>query len=193
MNLSTRDKWMCAVLPALLTTIVMQRGCVRPINRDIEALQAQIQKQGPLSTRKAALKQAEAENVQLQALVNAKKIPSANNAVAPAAGGAFNRTLALEQISRLCEAGKLTLISSGPDTTAKLPPSIEQAAAVLCKPTDPLLPQVWKLEIRGPYVAMVEFLKSLGNAPVMVVPINLGMQPDANETAPISWTLSVWL
>jgi hypothetical protein len=194
MTLTPRDKWMCAVLPALLTIIVAQRAYIHPVNREIEALRKQIQAQGPLAARQAALKQAEAENSQLAALMKARSTPAtpAQNGHA-ATAHAFNRTLSLEQISKLCEAGNLTLISSSADASPKLPPTLAQAAKVLIKPGDPSSPQVWRLELRGGYIEMMEFLDRLAQAPSLVVPLNIGMQPDADETMPITWTLSVWL
>lgn len=193
MNLTPRDKWMCAVLPALLTGIVCQIAFTRPLARESDALAAQIQKQGPLAVRKAALKQAENEHDQLEDIIAAKRKSLAGGGAAGGSETGFNRTVTLQQISKLCETGGLTLMSSAPEPGAKLPPSVDAAAKVLVKPAEASAPQVWRLELRGSYTDMLEFLDGLAAVSSLVVPLTVGMQPDADENNPISWTLSIWL
>lgn len=186
MNLSPRDKWMCAIIPALLTGLIYQYAFIHPVGVDIESIQKRLDTQGPLAARQAALKQAEADHAQLLHRVADMKKPGITRLH-------FNRTAALQQISKLCESGGLTLVSSSPDTAAKLPPSIDQVASLLASPADSLPPQIWRLELQGSYPAMVEFLDGLGATPTLVVPLNLGLQPNAEDTRPLNWTVSVWL
>jgi hypothetical protein len=182
---------MCAVLPALLTGIILQAAVTHPLERENENLERQIKAQGPMPARQAMLKQLDAENAQLEKIANEKR--KALKEGSPAGKAGFNRTVALQQISRLCEDGGLLLVSSAPDPSTKLPPAMAEAAKVLLRPGDASQPQVWRLEMRASYGEFLKFLNDLAGVPPMVVPLNLGMQPDPNEDNPISWTLTVWL
>jgi len=190
LNLTPRDKWMCAVLPALLTGIIFQMALTHPLDRENEGLEKQIKAQGPIAARQSALKQLDAENAQL-ARIAAEKRKGVQGGTEGKPG--FDRTVALQQISRLCEDGGLILVSSAPDPSTKLPATFADTAKILLKPTDSSQPQVWRLEMRGSYGEFLKFLNQLASVPSLVVPLNVGMQPDANEDNPIRWTLTVWL
>jgi hypothetical protein len=187
MNLSSRDKWMCAVLPALLTAIICQTAFTHPLQRENDALAGQIRAPGSLPMRQAELRQLESDHAQIvEAVAQKRKALSA-------AGAGFNRTVALQQISKLCEQNHLALVSSAPDASTKLPPPIAEAAKVLVTERDTDAPQIWRLELRGSYGDFLQFLNGLGAVPPLIVPLNLSMQPDPNEDHPISWSLTVWM
>jgi len=187
MKLSMREKWMAALVPAIITGLIYQRFYQSPAQTDIEGLQKQIQSQGPLTARVAASRDAEAEHGRLERLLAAKRKPETSGRAS------FNRTAALQQISKLCETGGLTLLSSSPQATAKLPPSIEQVQGILVRPDEPFPPQVWRLELQSSYTGMIDLLDGIARAPLLVIPLNVGMQPDPDETRPLVWTLTVWM
>lgn len=189
MKLSLREKWMAALLPAIVTGLIYQFGWMRTAKTDADGLRKQIQTQGPLAARTAALQHENSEHGRLERLLATRRQPPTGPGQLPD----FNRTAALQQISKLCEAGGLTLLASSPDNGGKLPPSVEQVAKFLVRPGDPAAPQVWRLDLQSSYAGMVELLDGLSEAPQLIVPLGVTMQPNADETQPLIWSLTVWM
>ncbi len=191
MKLTPRDRWICAILPALLTVIICQAAFTHPLARENEALTQQIRTQGPLAMRQAGLRQAESEHTQLAEALAKKR----QNLIGGAAGGqlGFDRSVALQQVSKLCKDNNLALLSSSPDATVKLPAPMADMAKTLPATSESSAPRVWRLEMRGSYGDFHKFLHDLAAVPPFIIPLTLGMQPDPNEENPTSWTLTVWL
>jgi hypothetical protein len=183
--MTARDKWLAAALPALLTLLIGWFFFLRPASREIAALRQRVENQGPLSTRQALAKAAQAECAELEKSVAEKRR-------APAAeDGVFDRNWAMQQVSLLCAAHSLSLNSTAPEQNGKLPPELQEASAAMTG--NATLPQVWRIELSGPYPGMVKLLDGLQRAKPLIIPLNLSMETGKNERQPAKWVLTLWL
>jgi hypothetical protein len=185
--MSIRDKWLAAVLPALVTLLAGWIFFLRPASRELAGLRQRVENQGPLSARQTLLLSARTERLNLEKMIAIKRAAAAGEA------GAFDRNGAMQQVSRLCAAHNLSLNAAAPEPGGKLPRALQEAAAALSRMEDGVPPQVWRIELDGSYPGVVRLLEALGKTKPLIVPLNLSMEAGKNERNPAKWTISLWL
>jgi hypothetical protein len=196
MRLNARDQWLCAVLPAVITVGIYLVVAVRQDRHVLAPLRKQLRALGITANSLQTLEQVQAENRRLEAELRA--LSPDGKAPDPAdrtgdADPAAAQTPALRQVTRLCEAGGITLLASAPDPDCRLPEMLQQALRPAAGSGHPPVPQIWRLELRGPYPAMVTLIESLPRGEPRVVPVGITMRPRTDDAQSIGWILTIWI
>lgn len=185
-KLTVREQWMLAALPAVIVLLCYYTLSARPAAAEREKFAKQVAAFAPLPARQTQLRAAEEQRNQLATRVATQTRP------APSPEMTFDRDRALQVTSQLCEKHQLVLISSGLDPVVKLPVALQEAASA-AQIAGGSTPQIWRFELRGGYLGVMEMLEEArGKAPLMV-PLCLSMQPAPDERKPPTWILSLWL
>lgn len=182
-----REKLLLSTLPALGLMLFGWLIFLNPADRAVKVLRRRVEGQGPLSAKQAQIARAKTDHADLQrALESRLNAPSENESV-------FDRNFAMQQVSQLCAAQRLSLNAATLDAAAQLPPSLREATALLTRNGNTTPPQVWKIELTGSYVGIVNLLHGLEKTKPLIVPLNLSMQTGKNERQPLKWVLTLWL
>lgn len=196
MNLTERDKWLCAILPALLMLAVYGWVIARPVLRENAAMRAELRMQEPPKMRDERLAAARAEGGRLVEELAALRVETAGME-SPATAGASpeaaarNRASVLRMLSDLCGPSGARLVSAqrqesggagGGDGGGGLLERMKWTAA-----------QPWRLELRGTYGGMARWLEALSELGVQALPTGLDMDPGTEAASPASWTLDMWI
>lgn len=184
--LTTRDKWLAAALPALITLLGGWIFVARPAARELATLRLRVENQGALSTRLAMAERAQLERGELEKLLN-----DSRNAV-PEADGVFDRNLAMQQVSVLCTTHGLSLRATSPEPNGKLSPAFQEAAAALLRLPNATEPKVWRIELSGSYPGVLKLLRDLQKSKSIIVPLNLSMEASDDGRNPANWILTLW-
>lgn len=185
-TLTTRDRWLAAMLPAMLTLLIGWFFFLRPAQKEVNSLRQRVENQGPASARQPLVTRAQAE-----AAAVAKSIADLREA--QPAGAVFDRNWAMQQASLLCAAHGLSLNSSSLEAGGRLPPALQESTAALLRAPGSTPPQVWRLELTGSYPGIVNLLGGLAKTEPLIIPLNLSMEADKNERRPSRWVLTLWL
>ena len=186
--LSLRDRWLAAALPALVILLVGWVFYLRPAEKAISLLAQRVENQGSLQAKQDMISLARNQQASLETTV--AQLRDAR----PPAGVVFNRNLAMQQISRECDAHGLSLTETKLNPSdAQLPAALRTAALSLNHPPGATLPQIWQIELTGTYGNVMKLLGGLQDADALIVPLNLSMTTDKRERKPTSWTLTLWL
>ncbi|RYD82788.1 MAG: hypothetical protein EOP84_08900 [Verrucomicrobiaceae bacterium] len=186
-QLTTRDKWLAAALPAMVTLLAGWLFVTRPAGRELSILRQRVESQGPLATQLALVVRAQEERSDLEKLITEKR-----NAV-PEDEAVFNHNLALQQVSVLCATHGLSLNSTLPETGGRLSSPLEEASVSLRRAPNATQPQVWRIELSGHYPSILKLLQDLQRTKPLIVPLNLSMQANKNVRKPATWVLTLWL
>ena len=187
-TLSTRDRWLAAALPAIAVFLAGWVFYLRQAAKEVSLLERRVENQGPLQARQDLVSRARAGQAGLENTVARFRDAS------PPAGAVFNRSLALQHISRLCETHRLNLSETKLEPgDGKLPAALKTAALSLTNSTAGTPPQVWRIGLGGSYSNVMKLLEGLQQAEALIVPLNLSMQADKNERKPATWALTLWL
>ena len=184
-TMTTRDKWLAAALPALITLFVGWLFFLRPASRELAGLRQRVENQGALSNRQALVAAAQLERTDLEKDIAEKRRSPAKE------GGVFDRNWAMQQVSLLSAAHGLSLNATAPDPAGKLPPVLQEATAAMTPHATP--PQVWRIELTGAYPGVVKLLTGLQKSKPLIIPLNLSMEIGKNERHPAKWVLTLWL
>ena len=180
-TLSTRDRWLAAALPAVAVFLAGWVFYLRPAAKEVSLLERRVENQGPLQARQDLVSRARAGQAGLENIVARLRDAS------PPAGAVFNRSLALQHISRLCETHRLNLSETKLEPgDGKLPAALKTAALSLTNNTA-------AIGLGGSYANVMKLLEGLQQAEALIVPLNLSMQADKNERKPATWALTLWL
>lgn len=183
--MTTRDKWLASILPALVTLLIGWIFFLRPSGRELTNLRQRVENQGPLIARQALVTRAQVDLADLEAAIAARR------SVAPTEDGVFDRNAAMQQVSVLAAASELSLNAAALEPGGRLPPALQEATAALAQHATP--PQVWRIELTGNYPGVVKLLGGLQKAKPLIVPLSLSMEADKNERKPAKWVLTLWL
>jgi hypothetical protein len=191
-----RERWLCAALPAVITILIYQALQVKPWRREIVVLRAELKHQKAAGDQGARLERARAENGRLTQELHDLRAAAAAKAGAVTNGTGFaaaGRATSLREVSRLCEQSGVTLIYATPAADARLP--ADTLAAIRTLPGKPGWDEaeVWQLDLRGTYPAMVRLLEALSTSGSLIVPAGISMAPAADEAKPNSWKLTLWI
>jgi hypothetical protein len=183
MNLSTRDKWLLAILPAILTVMAyffLQAG---PAQRNLAAALAQLDKERAAPTSARALATAGAERDRVEDALLAAREKAHQLSTAQPTGvhlPAEERGQALRTISDAMSAQGLFLVQSERVLTDEAPPLLKRTMEALDKlPTVRKVPapQLWKFEVWGSYPDFATLCERLAKSDEFVVPLSMSMAP----------------
>ncbi|MFZ4765122.1 MAG: hypothetical protein ACOYMN_09230, partial [Roseimicrobium sp.] len=129
--MTTRDKWLAAVLPALVTLLVGWVFFLRPANRELANLRQRVLNQGSLSAKQELAARVQAERAALaKALAERRAAP-------PTETGVFDRNAAMQQVSLLCAEYGLSLNATALERGGQLPPALQESTAALSRNATP--------------------------------------------------------
>jgi hypothetical protein len=196
MKFGPRERWLCAALPAVITILICQALLVRPWRREIVVLRAELKHQKAAGDQGGRLERARAENRRLtQELRDLRDAADAKaGAITNGTGfAAAGRAASLREVTRLCEQSGVTLIYATPAADARLPADTLAAIQTLQGKSGWDEAEVWQLDLRGTYPAMVRLLEALSTSGSLIVPAGISMAPAADEAKPNSWKLTLWI
>ena len=184
---TTREKWLVSLLPAFGVFFLGWLIFLRPAERTVTEMRDRVEKQGPISAKRALVAQAQTERVALEkAVATRRTAPAGEEAV-------FDRNWAMQQVSVLCAANGLSLDTAAPEPAAKLPSTLQEATPALTHNTGATPPQVWRIELTGNYAGILNLLDGLQKAKPLIVPLTISMQTGKSERQPSKWVLVLWL
>ena len=193
MKWGPQDRWVCIILPPLLTAALLFRVLLRPLLMDVSALRASIPGQRALILPPETMDQFRAEQRQLeQTMAGEQRQVEAAEAVFKK-NCAENRVLTLQAIARLCESAGLTLLAMRKEDQAECPQVLQSLAQTLKEQGSAPAPQFWRLDLQGSYANMVRILDALSTMDRLVIPISLSMEPGKNGNGAALWTLALWI
>lgn len=185
--LTTRDKWLAAALPAMVTLLAGWIFFTRPAGRELASLRQRVENQGPLAARLALVARAQEEHKDLEKLIVEKR------SAVPEGESVFDHNWALQQVSVLCATHGLSLNATSPESSGKLSTALKEAGESLKDATNATEPQVWRIELSGTYPSVLKLLQDLQKSKPLIVPLNLSMQTNKNARKPATWVLTLWL
>lgn len=187
-TLPTRDRWLAAALPALVVLLAGWIFYLRPVAKEVSLLERRVENQGPLDARQDMVSRARAGQAELEKTVADLRENR------PLASAVFNRNLAMQSISQLCETNGVSLSETKLEPgDGKLPPALKTAALLLTNHAGGTPPQVWRIELGGSYANVMKLLDGLKKAEALIVPLNLSMKADKSERKPATWAMTLWL
>lgn len=184
-TMNSRDKWLAAALPAMLTLLLGWLIWLRPAGREVGQLRQRVRNQGTRDSQQTLLAVAQATRSELEKTLSDKRGAIPNDQ------SVFDRNWAMQQVSVLCDANSLSLEKSTAETAAPLSPALKEALPAVTRNGTP--PQVWRLELSGSYPNVVKLLDGLRKAKPLIIPLNLSMQTGKTERHPTKWVLTLWL
>jgi hypothetical protein len=187
-TLSTRDRWLAATVPALVILLIGWIYYLRPAGRETALLKRQVEGQGPLEDQldRVALARSGLEELE--------KTVAKLRTVRPPATAVFNRNLAMQQISKLCQTHTLSLVGTNPEASdGRLSPALKSAALALTQHGTTTPPEVWRIDLTGSYSNVVKMLEGLKNAEALIIPLSISMKADPRERKSTCWTMTLWL
>ena len=186
--MTSRDRWLAALLPSMFTLLIGWFFLLRPAGRDATIMIDRASHLGPLQPREAAVHAARTEAEALARQLAARRTEAPPPDLPP-----FDRRQALQQVSHWCGDSGLSLISTAPLPNGQIPAALRDTAATIppageCPPA-----QLWKLELLGPYPAVTRLLEKMAAASPSIVPVTLSMEPGRTARQPGRWTLHLFL
>ncbi len=203
MTLSARDRWLLALLPAVVTAAIYIYGpCATERARVTKALsELQAEHDKPFDRRKLSALRADLEQDQT-ALEGAKQRLSVLSAapeqrIGPAAE---DRSETMRALSAILDARGLVLVKSEKlesDVEPALGKKFLDAWKIYAEKTHVPAPQVWRVELRGSYPRVQQACEELARAPQFIVPLSVVMErlpkDNAGNGGGLKWTLTLWL
>lgn len=197
MTLTPRDRWICAVLPALLAVVLFQWFYAGPLQRQTNESLKALEEERARGTQPAALSDALRLNSAAEADLAAEKAKAEALKAALAkltiGAGGVNRPATLQSVCKLCERHGLLVVSTRREEQATLARTLEPIARALREQTPSAPPQLWRLELQGGYADMTALLEALSEATEFVVPISVNMNLGEYENIPAVWVLTLWM
>ncbi len=184
---SDSDRWLAAALPAIAILLSGWLFLLKAASAEERLLRRRIENQGSLTSRQAQIESARAD---LESLVSeAETLRTKTGGERPI----FDRSQSLRRISVLCDALGIRIGATERDKGgSRLPAAIASAVPAMVS-GDPDAPQVWRIEISGPYPSVVKLLQDLASSSPVLVPLNLTMEGDPKERLMPVWNLYVLL
>jgi hypothetical protein len=199
MKTTARDKWLMALIPALLTGVVYilfsgqaAGNALTAARAGEKSAEAAVPAPSALAAVQKALKAA-SDSLVLEKLRAAKLLAAKPpQAVAEVEQG----TGTLRLLSQVVAEHKLSLIKSEKLTDGKtkgVPESVLTLSKTMAERGTRPQPEFWLLKIRGSYQNMVAALQSLDQATLFIVPISVGMELPAVPGGELEWSLTLWI
>jgi hypothetical protein len=184
LTLNERDRWVCAVLPAILFMSGYIFLGARPLLRDVRSIRSELVREDSPAVGIARLEAARVKNVRLNTALaeEQKRANSSQEALAGQLGpSATHRPTTLAELSRLCGEYHVAWLDAIPEAASA--PAIPEWGGS----------ERWRLELRGSYEDMVSLLEFITSGKLPILPAGLEMAPAATGVKLIDWVLTVWI
>ena len=194
MKLNERDRWLLAVLPAIVTAMYYIWSPGKRASQEHKAAEAQYQSALQTQLRPEALtanikKLSDAEdklNVQ-QDLAAKLKEAAKPTAVLPN----VNRTEALQKVASILDHKQLGLLKRRRIANPEREDAADSAVKLAGQLNLPA-PEYWQFELTGRYSDMQDALEAMDKCGTFVVPIGIGMEA-LDDAGTQKWTLTLWI
>lgn len=193
MKMSARDKWLLAILPAILTAILYVFGkgwisekALKDARLQSEKARAAMLQPAVLAGKMKVLGELN-DKLSDQRDLAAKLGESAKSVQLKPSG---NRTETLKKISEMLNAKNLSLLNSARLAEGALKDSKHSA---LAEQIGLPVPELWRMEIAGSYRNMLEAIDAMGASDSFIVPLSIGMEPLNEDAGTQRWSLTLWI
>jgi hypothetical protein len=199
-RLSNRDRWLLAILPALVVLIGYVFLFERPRANELRDLQVKIEaaQRPAISGETVRVKRDERE--QLRATVESLRASTTATAQAEKTrlaprrwSSPAERPAALAALSRLLEDNSIAAASTtrlvDPTGKAGTDPKLKDWLLATGVTEKSIQPETWKVELVGDYSRILEVLEALPGLDRVVVPWQLSMEPADDGTVLRRWSL----
>jgi hypothetical protein len=199
-RLSNRDRWLLAILPALVVLIVYVFAFERPranelcdLSAKVEAAKRQAVSGETVRAQHDELEQLRAKVVSLRASATVTAQTEKNRLAPRRWNNPAERPAALAALSRLLESHNVAMAGTTRlvDATGKAGTEAKLKDWLLATgSTDKSIqPETWKVELIGDYGRILEVLEAMPELDRVVVPWQLSMEPAEDGTALRRWSL----
>ncbi len=199
-RLSNRDRWLLAILPALVVLIgyvfLFERpraNELRDLQVKIEAAQRQAVSGETVRAQHEELEQLRAKVASLRASATAAAQAEKTRLAPRRWNNPAERPAALAAFSRLLEDNSVAAASTtrlvDPTGKAGTDPKLKDWLLATGATDRNLQPETWKVELVGDYSRILEVLEALPGLDRVVVPWQLSMEPADDGTALRHWSL----
>lgn len=186
MKLSQREQWMIAIAAPALAAVFAELLLLQPLRKQADDLTRAAAAQGAPAARVAQLQQTQAGVENLRGEIDALRTRM------EASHGRPDHSAALKEISRLCEASGVSLISSAQENQT-FAPVLQPAVPLLAGRSGGIGPEAWRIDVQGSYPQVHKLLAALAVSKAWIVPLHMGMKMDEEGHAPTVWSLTLWL
>lgn len=199
-KMTPRDRWILALLPAIVLVLGYQYMKANPLTISINTLRAQL-KEAPQGGSPAEFQKAVAEADEIEKKLEFERERQKSFATrtpgVPADWRQADRARTLQELTRLCEASGVTLLAStlsgGSDGGGgSLPAPLNELAKVLKEKHGMPEAQLWKFEISAPYARVAALLKRFSASDRFILPVQLDMKIE-NDDPELKWTVLLWI
>jgi hypothetical protein len=199
---SARERVLTIVLPALLVVVVYgmfafggrQKALTKALD-DLERTRAKAPAPAVLAGKQAEIKRVNLELETLQKNVAELKVKS-DKLMTPFLQPE-ERQHRIDRLHDLLHYNNLVLLRESPAEGSKdgrdmrLSPSQDRLHKLLTEKSPAQhRPQLYRVDVAGRYLDMLEFLKALSEGDTIAIPLGLGMQDEKGRR---EWTLLVWI
>lgn len=194
MKLNDRDRWLIAVLPAIVTAMYYVWSPGKRVDQEHKSAEAQLQaaqqskiKPEELSVSFKKLSDAE-DRLHVQQDLSAKLKEAAKPT---SALPKVNRTEALQKVAGILEKKQLGLLKRKRIANPEHEDASDSAVRLAAQLNLPA-PEYWQFELSGRYQDMQEALDAMDKCGTFVVPIGIGMEA-FDDGGNQKWTLTLWI
>jgi hypothetical protein len=193
MSTSERDRWIKICFPAILTLLIYSWGYARKNSTTLTDARKQLSEFSMLPSSQSALTKKTMELSKLGDQVN--DFAARKTAAAGGSGvrkSSVGRTTALKVLTGLAEKSGLVLLEAAPNEMAT---PMLKVITTISKGVDLPDPQLWRMELAGSYLDMLNMLTELQKIDVFAVPVEVKMEPLKDDAVgpAVRWTLTVWI
>jgi len=197
MTQNPRDRWLMAVIPAILTLGLYLWVSGRPAGRALDDARAKLagsDKSVPKMSELLA-KQKIVEDLSDKLSDEKERSLHIAQSLSP---GANDRAKAINGLSNMLTAKGLTLVKSAPNVGASMKYATTDIE-LLCKKQHMPAPQFWHVEMIGSYKQMLDTLQMISHSPDFIVPIGIEMNAGQEKATDLSddpdkrWALTLWI
>jgi hypothetical protein len=194
---TNRDKWLLALIPAMLTAIFYVFSSGRTAQRAITDLQAQLAKEADTPAPNVAGKQKALMALNERLAREKQHAAALKSAIAQLPGldatTATRRTNVLQRVHELFSEKKLLLVKSVKleHSSKGVPSQTEALAKRLTEQAGAPHAEFYQFELNGDYPKMLDTLQALDRSGLFIVPVSISMEP--LKEGGLRWLLTVWI
>lgn len=194
-KMTPRDRWILALLPAIVLVISYQYLKANPMTVTLNGLRSQA-KETPKGATPADFQKAvnEADEIEkkLDAERERQKTFATQTPGVPAEWRQDDRARTLQELTRLCEESGVTLLSTSLHGGNSLPAPLGDLSKMLKDKHGMPEAQLWKFELTAPYARVAALLKRFSASDRFILPVQLDMKIE-NDDPELKWTVLLWI
>lgn len=186
MKLSHRESWMIALGVPVLVLLLAELAVLPSLRKKTTSATQSAAAKGTPAMWQSQLAQAQDEVTKIRDEIDAQRT------ALEAKGMKVDHGAALKEVSELCTACGLSLVSSVQDGQP-VAIGLKPALAVITERNGGHAPEAWCVSVEGTYPQVRKLVSAMAASKAWIVPLNLGMKVDEEGLRPTVWALTLWL